>query len=433
MMERLAEEIHRVLNSPYTVSLKVAPSRCLSSPRVGESHQINLIELQGLYDITREAGVRVLELWALSHRCEIETLASVVIDSLSWCPFAALVLENIATTEGLRNAILHQRPTLLDALLKKAAVSQESFEKYSQICVSMLSAPLKAPVPVSLGPFFRKSLDEATRSPAACTLRRVYALVSGQCSTLPEVLSAEQMVDAQEQLLGTLKHQDVQLVHLFCLGMFARLVASQRRSPPLANNTLQGSISSVNSDSANGGETFGLISCFFSAQRGPKTIELVVLQVISSCSSNSSLSSDEALENVQLATVIMDAIEPYLRNAWVKANGRVMRKLYEKVLRHGIPSLLQFLVSGFLYSSLKAVKASLFFFFFFTYSKQAFEFVLCVTDAKHLPTAFSKGFQTLILSKLRCQTTDNRSIRLSVNMIEKMVVSQPLLSTRGLY
>src|SRR5579862_4382421 len=211
------------------------------------------MELQGLHDIAREAGVSLLELWALSHRCEIETLASVVIDSLSWCPYAASMLEILANTEGLRNAILRQRPTLLDALLKKAVVSRQSFERYSQICVSMLSAPLLVPVPVSLGPFFRKSLEEATRSPAACTLRRVYALVSGQSSTLPGILSAEQMVDAQEQLLGILKHQDGQCVDLFCLGMFARLVASQRCSPPSANNTLQGSTSSIESGSADGG------------------------------------------------------------------------------------------------------------------------------------------------------------------------------------
>ncbi|KAI9769435.1 MAG: hypothetical protein M1840_004137 [Geoglossum simile] len=368
-MERLTEEIHRVLNSPYTVSLK------------------------GLHDITREADACLLELWALSHQCEIEALASVVIDSLSWCPFAAPVLETLVTTERLRSAILHQRPALLDALLKKAVISQQNFEKYSQICVSMLSAPLPVPVPVSLGPFFRKSLKEATRSPTTCTLRRVYALVSGQCATLPGILPAEQVVDAQEQLLSVLKHQDGQFAHLFCLGMFARLVASQRCPPPSASNTLQSSTPSTESGSTNSAGIFSLISGFFSAQRAPKTIELVVLQVISACSSNSGLSGDEALENAQLATVIMDAIEPSLRDAWVKANGRVMRKLYEKVLRRGIPSLLQFL---------------------------GFEFVLCMTDAKYLPPAFPKDFQTLTLGKLRCQTMDNRSIRLSANTVEKM-------------
>src|SRR5579862_7931165 len=111
--------------------------------------------------------------------------------------------------------------------------------------------------------------------------------------------------------------------------MIAILIVSHRCSSPSANNTLQGSTSSIESGSADGGGTFSLMSAFSSAQRAPKTIELVVFQVISACSSNSSLSGDEALENVQLATVIMDAIEPSLKDAWVKANGRVMRKLYE--------------------------------------------------------------------------------------------------------
>ncbi|KAI9776040.1 MAG: hypothetical protein M1839_000642 [Geoglossum umbratile] len=368
-MERLVEEIHRVLNSPYAVPLK------------------------GLHNIICGGDVYLLELWTSSHQCEVEALTSIVIDSLSWCPFAAPVLEQLVTTERLRSAFLRQRPTLLDALLKKAVVSQQGFGRYSQICVSMLSAPLPVPVPVSLGPLFHKSLEEATKSPSACTLRRVYALVSGQCSALPEVLSPEQMVTTQEQLLSILKHQDGQAIHLLCLGTFARLVTS-RRCPPLpASNTSQNSSPSIESASTSGERDLGLITGFFSAQRASKTIELVVLQVISTCSNNNGLSNDEALENVQLATVIVDAVEPDLKGAWVKTNERAMRKLYEKVLRRGIPSLLQFL---------------------------AFEFILCMSYTKSLPPAFPKSFQTLIRSRLQCQTMDNHSIRLSANTIEKM-------------
>ncbi|KAH0562962.1 hypothetical protein GP486_002475 [Trichoglossum hirsutum] len=372
-MEKFTEEIHRILNAPYAVSLK------------------------GLLNVTREADEHLLELWALSHPCEIEMVVSVVVDGLSWCPFAAPVLENLVIVERMRGALLHRRPMLLDTLLKKTVVSQQGFEKHSQICVSMLSAPLPIPTPASFGPFFHRSLEEATASPTASNLRRVYSIVSGQCSALPEILSAGQMTQVQEKLIGILKRLDGQAVHLFCLGTFARLMAPQK-CPSSVGNTSRSSISSVGSDSSPAEKRFGLIQGFFSAQKASKTIDLVVLRVISACSSNSNLSSDEALEDVQLATVIMDAVEPGLRGAWVKSNGRTVRKLYEKVLRRGIANLLQF---------------------------SAFGFVLRIVDPKSLPPAIPQGFQALISSRLQCQTIGDRPIRLSTGTLEKMAVSQP--------
>lgn len=62
-------------------------------------------------------------------------------------------------------------------------------------------------------------------------------------------------------------------------------------------------------------------------------MQLVMLRVVYACSGSGNLTPPEAHESIKLATVIVDAVEPRVRDTWLSSNGPLARKLYEKILR----------------------------------------------------------------------------------------------------
>ncbi|KAI9788182.1 MAG: hypothetical protein M1835_002402 [Candelina submexicana] len=200
--------------------------------------------------------------------------------------------------------------------------------------------------------FFLRAIEHAAQAPSATTIRPIYSLLAGSCNGLLTILPSQSIARFQEQLIKVLKNLENHSVNLLCLATFAIILKSQkeasfpnsessswRSSPPFCSPTNTRSV-------------FEPIQQFFGPKRAPKTMQLVMLRVIYTCSGSGTLTSVEALESVRLAKEIMDAIEPSVRDAWLQSNGPLARKMNDKVLRSAIAPDLRLMALDFVSSLL---------------------------------------------------------------------------------
>ncbi len=130
-----------------------------------------------------------------------------------------------------------------------------------------------------------------------------------------------------EHLCEVMKCPDNQT---FCLGIYARLASAGRKAVDSPLTSCTGSLHSS-----------GLIEEFFTGKRAPKTIQLMVLNVIYACSESSRSSNEDAIESVSLAIQIISTVDSAVRVEWVRSSPKVMQKLYEKASKPGLPTELQ--------------------------------------------------------------------------------------------
>ncbi|KAI9715876.1 MAG: hypothetical protein M1812_005696 [Candelaria pacifica] len=314
MLQDLTQEIRRIVLSPYPVSLKK------------------------LHDITSRIDDSTILYWAEGHPCQVDPLASAVLEALQLWPFALSILQRLSLIVDFRNAILSQQPLLLDDLLKKAIDPLNDTEQYLLPCVALLSAPLPhdMPYPASMPGFFLRAVEHAAQTPSATTIRPIYALLAGSCNGLLTILPSQTVARFQEQLIKVLKNLEDHSVNLLCLATFATIIKSQKESS-LPTSEASSWISSPESGpSAENQPRFEPIRQFFTPKKAPKILNLVVLRVVYACSGSGNLTSAEALESVKLAKEIVDAVEPNLRDAWLQSNAALTRKMNEKVLKSSI-------------------------------------------------------------------------------------------------
>ncbi|KAK2782675.1 hypothetical protein FQN52_000775 [Onygenales sp. PD_12] len=97
-LEKLSLEVDRIVSAPYLVSLK------------------------GLHDILRHESctTSTLRTWAAFRPCQIDTLASIVLDSIKPWPYTLDILSSLVSIEAFRDSVLQLLPTILDELLEGA-------------------------------------------------------------------------------------------------------------------------------------------------------------------------------------------------------------------------------------------------------------------------------------------------------------------------
>lgn len=179
-----------------------------------------------------------------------------------------------------------------------------------------------------------KLAHQMAESSGPNTIRPIYKLMTG-LQTSPGVLydiPAETMSQLQGELLKTLRNMDDHMGNLLCLATFACIASSQNLNQeyehgPQPPSWLQN------------------IRHFFGPKRGLKTLDLVVLRVILSCSANcNNLTTSEAAESVRLAIKVCNTVEPEQKQVWISGNASKIAKLCEKVTREGIDYEVQMMV-----------------------------------------------------------------------------------------
>lgn len=245
----------------------------------------------------------------------------------------------VAAAIAFRDALLTQSPTLLAALLTRACTPDDTSRptpEIEQTCLALLSFPLPAnqPPPAMLATFLMQMVEKAVTHPSACTIRPLYRLISGVGGVTLEMLPDETITCLQDELIKLLRSLDDHSANLLCLAIFAqifeaaqqRLAASQSPSAPDLTQPVE--------DPDKRRSTIYEPACqFFTAKRAAKTLDLVILRVVLSCSPASEMKSHQIRESFTLATEIINAVNARERDMWVVKNTNRVRKLYDKALR----------------------------------------------------------------------------------------------------
>lgn len=274
--------------------------------------------------------------------------------------FGSFVLTvSSAWVPAFRDAALQQKPMLLHTLLTKATESNSGFDKVMKIrpyfrilslmvaqfapaCVSLLSSPLEAAVPLDSTAFLEKLLEKAVQSLSAGTIRPVYQVLSGLGPSYLDDLASDVLARFQDQLDEVLKTFDPNdpFGTLLCLAVLAMFATR-------SNGRTGRNIPANGLPFTNGAVLMELTDdcCparkYFVGKKAPTTFNLAVFRVISACSANSGLGLDGALETLRLSERIISALGSDDRRAWIAGNIGRAKKLYEKILRPDIDSSLQ--------------------------------------------------------------------------------------------
>ena len=204
------------------------------------------------------------------------------------------------------------------------------------------------PVPATVASFLQELLQRAVQSPLAENIRPIYSILSGVGFNVLDVLPLEVVDRFQSQLLKILKSLEAEdhSANLICLAILAN-VASRDNTDSMTPrvSAMPDHTSSSNEDVAEIRDRYHTARQFFTAKRASKTLDLVVLKVILSCSRNCSLRVDGVLESLKLSEEIVDAVPSRERSAWVKSNAAKVKKLSEKILRPDIDKEVKCVVS----------------------------------------------------------------------------------------
>ncbi len=324
-MEAIALEIRRIVEAPYLVSLK------------------------SLHNILQNVDNVVLQEWANACPNHVTLLASVVIESLQLWPYTLEILRKMSCIPFFRDAALQSSPFLLKELLDKATTSSTGLEKFSGICVTLLTDPLPPdiPLPVSAQSFFSQMFEQAVQSPLANNVEAVYLLLDGACQALLGILPQNNLDKFREHLtrmMRTVKSIEDQLLSLLCLAIIAKINRCHKARLGSCDTSSDHS-SSPHAQSPISAHTWEEAQKFYTGERSLKTMHLLVLQVIYVCRGDVKMSQDLALKHVRLAQEILAAVDAQARQSWADNNKPLIRKLHEKVVQSGLTPAIQLEVS----------------------------------------------------------------------------------------
>ncbi|KAK2802179.1 hypothetical protein FQN51_004860 [Onygenales sp. PD_10] len=164
------------------------------------------------------------------------------------------------------------------------------------------------------------------QNPCVETVRPLYSVMKGICANLLEILPEETMTNFQTQATKILRNMNDHVGSLLCFAMFARVTSMRCVLPPGQPPWFQS------------------ICHFFDATRGMKTLDLIVLRAILSCSGNTHLSVADSIECLELAKEVCDSIDVVQKNEWIRNNKPKVVKLCEKILKPGTNNQIQMMM-----------------------------------------------------------------------------------------
>ncbi len=212
--------------------------------------------------------------------------------------------------------------------------------------------------PAILPRFLSTLLNKAVREPTASNIRSIYGVVSGPKFDLLRMMTPDLLMELQEQLLKILLALEAadHSANLLCLAILAKLASAESQNlatpgrPLWSETNIPPQACPSNRPASVAVATCSAAKHFFTAKRGSKTLDLVVLKVILACSRSCSLPSSEIIESLKISEEIVDAVGKEEKRIWMTKNGTKSRKLHEKVLRPDIDIGVRCAVGPFLQS-----------------------------------------------------------------------------------
>lgn len=177
-------------------------------------------------------------------------------------------------------------------------------------------------------------------------------ILSGLTPKFLDVVPFDSVSRLQDQLIGILRGLAVEAhsSNLLCLAILAKLAFAHlpmgKLLPTSNSSSLLQIIPSSDEPPFATPDRYQPARQFFNTSRASKTLDVVVLKVILTCSRSCDLCSTEIVESLKLSEEIVDAICIEEKKLWISKNGAKSKKLYEKILRSDIERGVQHAVSS---------------------------------------------------------------------------------------
>ncbi|OAL56590.1 hypothetical protein IQ07DRAFT_496719 [Pyrenochaeta sp. DS3sAY3a] len=312
----LSEEITRIISCPYPASLST------------------------LADLLRRVNSSTLTA-CISGRpqCEVSRLAVLVCDALPLWSYTLQVLQHLCHAPVFGHELLLVKPELLSTLLTKATSSQQGYDEYSELCVLLLARPLPESIslPAAAQSFFLDVSERALKNEDVSTFRSVYRMLNGACRKIFGYLTADVQEQFDRQLRRLLTSSSARLdstLSLWCCGI---VLLAERPDPP--EHTAWNSGLTPQWKTAAGQTMFGTTKGSY------KTLNIICLSIILVLKSHDTMSIDEAIEGIRIASIILQSIEPNVRQTWPKSSPLAQnnfQKLFETLRFSGFSEAILF-------------------------------------------------------------------------------------------
>jgi hypothetical protein len=124
--------------------------------------------------------------------CQIDRLATEVLDGLRHWPYILDIVERLSSDETIRNIFLRLEPTLLRDIVVQASRSANVYSKYASTAAAMLMHPLPkdVPLPSEIQSIFVRGFEQAAEDPSVQTIKPIYHMLLGTSIMLLGLLTS---------------------------------------------------------------------------------------------------------------------------------------------------------------------------------------------------------------------------------------------------
>ncbi|KAK8155981.1 hypothetical protein IWX90DRAFT_55287 [Phyllosticta citrichinensis] len=316
-LDALTAEVHRVVSSPYAVSLKK------------------------LHDTLLECDSATIRTWALSSKCVVYPLAKCAREALQLWPYTLQIIQKLALAPPFRDELLKQDPSILNSLLQEATSSGSS--NISDTCIALLSEPLPASIslPSSAQDFFIQLFEKAVHCTSEENVSNVYTLLDGSCRDLLSLLPEEFLDHFEERSYRFLKEKgttgkelESYRMQILYLGILATLLEPRARRSQHSDPSSQASRSSSSSRSIRNGSMEEIVRVF-KGSAAHSTVNWITTMVLRICATGARDFDDAALRSLKIAIEVLMVIPSEVRQSYVehKESSKFVGKLIEKAMK----------------------------------------------------------------------------------------------------
>lgn len=256
-------------------------------------------------------------------------LAHSVVEGLSLWPYALHILQRLCSIAYFRETLFQTHPHLVAQLLAQALARDDDLNRYSSLLLQLLSEPLPShvPLPATAQDLFWRLFDRAVQTPSAASLEPVYLLLEGACHELLDILpqrGLDKLCDQLNKMIKRAKNVEEQLLSLYCLAILAKVHIQQQAH--LGDSQKQ-------HNHGPSAKASNEVSKLFTGDRGCRTLQLLVLQVIYACSLRDQTSEKELRRRAKLSRQISKAVDSETQLEWLKTSMAqdTSKKLVEKL------------------------------------------------------------------------------------------------------
>nr|OQO18267.1 hypothetical protein B0A51_13881 [Rachicladosporium sp. CCFEE 5018] len=313
------------MESPTRAALTAEIGRIIASPYPTQLKQLHTIVCQNCSEVD-------ILLWAASKPCQVSALAINIIEALQQWPYVLEIVARLCIAPAIRDALLHQQPTLLFEVVSQAVTGSWL---HNAAAIALLSHPLqsKIAVPAASQTLFLGIVDHTVASPSSVSLEPVYRLLKGGLAPLLGLLAHDTLSQLEghfHEILRSTVRQPDECLTLYCLAIMKIMVHAAEDelscTPGSFYETQDLLASTLNSPRWRPTE----LQQYFSGSKASRALHLIVLRVIETTKIVDEGCTSEASKVLSLATEVVEFLPVDARDKWCIDNSILVRKLWER-------------------------------------------------------------------------------------------------------